>query len=97
MGTKMKNLIFFLTTVFIYAGCYTSNETIILCNQEFDVYKQTEYNYEQDLYVTYNSLCFKNTGLIAFSYESAGYRDSDTKLIYTLFGQQNDSLSYDLS
>jgi len=92
MAIKMRNIIFFLTTVFIYVGCYTTNETIILCDQKFGVYKRTEYNYEQNLNATYNSLCFKNTRLIAFSYQSAGYRDSDTNLVYTLFHHQNDSL-----
>lgn len=56
------------------------------------MYRDTEYGYEQKLNSTVNILCFHNSRVIAFAYQSAGFRNSDSNLVCTILKHQNDSL-----
>jgi len=37
-------------------------------------------------------LCFHNTKVFAFPYQSAGFRDNDSNLVYTILSHRNESL-----
>ncbi len=92
MGVKLNKIIVFFSLIFICAGCYTASETITICGNKYDIYKHTEYNYEQRLNATFNMLYFHNTKVFAFAYQSAGFRDNDSNLVYTILSHRNDSL-----
>lgn len=92
MATTIKRLLAFPLIIMTCVGCYTSLENIEICNNKFDIYKHTEYNYEQKLTATFNSLCFHKSKLIALAYQVSGYRDNDSNLVYTILTHRNDSL-----
>ncbi len=73
-------------------GCITSNESITICDKKYDIHRDTDYNYEQKLNSTFNIICFRNSRVIAFAYQSAGFRNDDSNLVYTSLIHRNDSL-----
>ena len=91
-GNYNKKYLICLIIIIPGTGCSTSNETITICGNKYDVYKDTDYDYEQKLSATFNILCFHNSRIIAFAYQSAGIRNSDSNLVYTIFNQQKDTL-----
>lgn len=92
MGITIRKVYFYSFILVVGLGCASSNETITICGNKFDVYKETEYDYEQKLNSTTNILCFHKSKVIAFAYQSAGFRNNDSNLVYTVMKQQNDSL-----
>lgn len=92
MAIAIKKYTMWLITLISICSCSTSNETITICGNKYDIYKTTEYDYEQKLNATTNILCFRNSRAIAFSYQCAGFRNDDNNLVYTTFKYQNDSL-----
>jgi len=89
--TLNKTLVYF-AIIISSIGCYTTKETITICGRKYDVYKETEYDYEQKLNSTVNIICFRNSKLIAFAYQSSGFRNNDSNLVHTIIKHQNDSL-----
>lgn len=90
MSTTIKKIIVWLIILISGIGCSTSNEAISICGKKYDVYRDTEYDYEQKLNSTVSILCFRNSRVIAFAYQSAGFRNSDSNLVYTTLKHQND-------
>ena len=92
MATTIKKNIVWLMFIISGFGCSISNEAITICGKKYDMYRDTEYDYEQKLNSTVNILCFRNSKVIAFAYQSAGFRNSDSNLVYTILKHQDDSL-----
>lgn len=82
MATAIKKNIVLLLIIISGIGCSTSKEASTICGKKYNMYRDNEYDYEQKLNSTVNILCFRNSRVIAFAYQSAGFRNSDTNLVY---------------
>ena len=79
--------------IFWFFSCVSPYQQVSICDNYYDVFKHTEYDYEIEDYVTIHTLLFPKTKLVAFSYEVNSEISSDRNMVKTSLYYVGDTLT----